>query len=65
MHQGAEEGGEEDAAGAAAEEGGDPYANMSARQRKLHNLRLKLGQSRKANQAAVIAEKKREKVGRW
>lgn len=41
-------------------EGADPYANMSARERKLHELRQKLSSCRKANQNAVIAEKKRE-----
>lgn len=33
---------------------------MSARERKLFELRLKLNQSRKANHAAVVAEKKRK-----
>ncbi|KAL6762226.1 cyclophilin-like domain-containing protein [Haematococcus lacustris] len=42
-------------------EGADPYASLSSRQRKLLELRQKLQQSRKANQAAVISEKKREK----
>lgn len=47
-------------------EGADPYEGMSARQRKLHELRAKLQQCRKANQSAVIAEKKRNKVcGGW
>ena len=33
---------------------------MDARQRKLFELRLKLNQSRKANQSAVVAEKRRK-----
>ena len=46
-------------------EGANPYANMSARQRKMYELRQKLQQCRKANQTAVVAEKKRQsgKVG--
>lgn len=43
-------------------EGADPTEGMSARQRKLFELRAKLQQCRKANQSAVIAEKKRLKV---
>ncbi len=35
---------------------------MSERQRKLHELQARLRQSRKANQNAVIAERRREKV---
>lgn len=61
------------AAGEAAEDDGtaegddaagvsDPYAGMSARERKLHELRGKLQQCRKANQNAVIAEKRRERL---
>mmetsp|Transcript_29203 Transcript_29203/g.64548 ORF Transcript_29203/g.64548 Transcript_29203/m.64548 type:complete len:498 (-) Transcript_29203:188-1681(-) len=42
-------------------EGADPYANMNPRQRKLYELRQKMQQCRKANQSAVIAEKKRNK----
>lgn len=44
------------------EEGANPLEGMSARQRKLYELRQKLNQSRKANQNAVIAEKKRAKM---
>lgn len=43
-------------------QGSNPYDGMSARQRKLHELRNQLKMSRKANQNAVIAEKKRIKV---
>jgi hypothetical protein len=52
-----EEGGEATAGGA------DPFAGMSARQRKLIELRSKLQQCRKANEHAVIAERKRMQVG--
>jgi hypothetical protein len=45
-------------------EGADPYEGLSARQRKLMELRGKLQVCRKANQNAVIAEKKRQRV-RW
>ncbi len=45
-------------------EGVDPFAGMNARQRKLYELRQRLQQSRKANQTAVVAEKKRQKVSR-
>ena len=38
---------------------GDAYAGMDARARKLFELRLKLNESRKANQGAVVAEKRR------
>ena len=41
----------------------DPTQHMSARQRKLHELKEKLGQCRKANQGAVVQEKKRLRVG--
>lgn len=41
----------------------DALSKMSARQRKLYELKQKLNQCRKANQTAVIAEKKRERVG--
>ena len=37
----------------------DPTAGMSAKQRKLFELRLKLNEGRKKNQAAVVEEKKR------
>jgi hypothetical protein len=64
-------GGEEDAAAAAAagsdgeeEEGagGDPYAGMNPRQRKLYELKQKMQQARKANENAIIAERKRMRV---
>ncbi|GAX82144.1 hypothetical protein CEUSTIGMA_g9572.t1 [Chlamydomonas eustigma] len=42
-------------------EGVDPYANMNERQKKLYELRQRLQQCRKANQTAVVAEKKRQK----
>ena len=38
---------------------GNPTAGMSAKQRKLFELRLKLNEGRKKNQAAVVDEKKR------
>ena len=47
---------EQEAAIAAA---ADPTAGMSAKQRKLFELRLKLNEGRKKNQAAVVEEKKR------
>lgn len=40
----------------------DALGKMSTRQHKLYELKAKLGQCRKANQNAVIAEKKRERV---
>lgn len=40
----------------------DPYAGMTERQRKLAELQARLRQSRKANQNAVIAERRREKA---
>ncbi len=43
-------------------ENANPYEGMSARQRKLLELRQKLQQCRKQNQNAVIEEKKRKKV---
>lgn len=46
------------------EEGVDPYAGMNDRQRKLYELRQRLQQCRKANQTAVVQEKKRQKVRR-
>lgn len=36
------------------------FENMSERQRKMFELRLKLNQARKANQSAVVVEKKKE-----
>ena len=50
-------GGGEDGGG-----GGDPFEGLSARQRKLLELRQKLSQCRKANEHAVIAERKRMQV---
>ncbi len=41
----------------------DPMAGMNARQRKMYELKQKLRVGQKANQHAVIAERKREKVG--
>jgi hypothetical protein len=41
-------------------EGADPTAGMNARQKKLYLIQQKLRQSRKANQQAVVAEKRRE-----
>lgn len=43
----------------AFEEDVDPLEGMTAAQRKLYELRARLQQSRKANQNAVIAEKRR------
>ncbi len=43
-------------------EGADPTLGMSEKQKRLWNLQQKLQHSRKANQGAVIAEKKREQV---
>ncbi|KAG1677926.1 hypothetical protein FOA52_001344 [Chlamydomonas sp. UWO 241] len=55
---GDDDGGDSDGDGM---EGVDPYAGMSARERKLHELRARLQQCRKANQTAVVDEKKRQK----
>lgn len=41
---------------------GDPYAGMNARERKLYELKQKMQQARKANENAVIAERKRQRV---
>lgn len=38
----------------------DPFAAMNPRERKLAELKAKMHQSRRANEAAVIAEKKRQ-----
>ncbi|CAM6092954.1 unnamed protein product [Calypogeia fissa] len=38
----------------------EAYAHMNEKQRKLFDLRLKMNAARKANQAAIVAEKKRE-----
>ena len=40
----------------------DPMAGMTAQQRKLYELKQKLRVGQKANQHAIIAERKREKV---
>jgi DNA segregation ATPase FtsK/SpoIIIE-like protein len=55
---------EGDAAAAEGGEGGggDPYAGMNARQRKLYELKQKMQQARKANENAIIAERKRQRV---
>jgi cyclophilin family peptidyl-prolyl cis-trans isomerase len=45
-----------------AVQGADPTAGMTAREKKMYELRQKLQQSRKANQNAVIAEKKRQRA---
>lgn len=42
---------------------GAAWQGMDARQRKLFELRLKLNESRKANQSAVVAEKRRKDAG--
>jgi hypothetical protein len=57
---------DEDAAAAEDGEGGggDPYAGMNARQRKLYELKQKMQQARKANENAIIAERKRQRVSR-
>lgn len=62
--EGISEDGDQQQAVDAGAEGADPYAGMSARQRKLHELKQKLQQSRKANENAIIAERKRMKA-RW
>lgn len=58
---------DEDAAAADGEGGGggDPYAGMNPRQRKLYELKQKMQQARKANENAIIAERKRMRVSRW
>ncbi|GIL65939.1 hypothetical protein Vafri_19568 [Volvox africanus] len=57
--------GPDDQPGSLSDDGGleeaDPYAGMSAKQRKLLELRQRLQQCRKQNQNAVVAEKKRQK----
>jgi len=40
----------------------DPYAGMTAKQRRLHELKQKMNQARKANENATIAERKRMRV---
>ena len=51
---------EEDGEG--GNEASDPFAGMSAMQRKMYELKQKMRVGQKANQHAVIAERKREKV---
>lgn len=56
-------GGEAEGDGEGAEvQVADPTAGMSERQRRLYLVRQKLNQCRRANQNAVVAEKKREKM---
>lgn len=45
-----------------AAEPADPTAGMSAREKKMYELQQRLRQSRKANENAVIAEKRRQQV---
>jgi hypothetical protein len=45
--------------------GGDPHAGMNPRQRKLYELKQKMQQARKANENAIIAERKRMRVSGW
>ena len=45
-----------------ADEPADPTVNMSAREKKMYELQQRLRQSRKANENAVIAEKRRQQV---
>ena len=45
-----------------AGEPADPTAGMSARDKKMYELQQRLRQSRKANENAVIAEKRRQQV---
>ena len=47
---------------AGADEPADPTAGMSAREKKMYELQQRLRQSRKANENAVIAEKRRQQV---
>lgn len=46
----------------AAVEPADPTTGMSAREKKMYELQQRLRQSRKANENAVIAEKRRQQV---
>ena len=43
-------------------EGADPTAGMSERQKKLFELQQRLKASRKANQSAVVAERRRKQA---
>ena len=45
-----------------AVEPADPTAGMSAREKKMYELQQRLRQSRKANENAVIAEKRKQQV---
>jgi hypothetical protein len=47
------------------EPAGDPCAGMNPRQRKLYELKQKMQQARKANENAIIAERKRMRVSGW
>ena len=44
------------------DEGSDPFAGMTAMQKKMYELKQKMRVGQKANQHAVIAERKRENV---
>lgn len=45
-----------------AVEPADPTSGMSSREKKMYELQQRLRQSRKANENAVIAEKRRQQV---
>lgn len=60
----AAEGGEGGGALAYPHGGGDPTAGMNPRQRKLYELQQRMRQARKANETAVVAEKRRQQSGR-
>jgi len=51
---------EEEERKVAEESPSEDYESMSAREKKLYDLRMKLKQSRKLNQGAVLAEQKRQ-----
>ncbi|GAB4822098.1 hypothetical protein N2152v2_009144 [Parachlorella kessleri] len=53
------EDGEEDG----GQPGVDPTANMNARQKKLYELQQRMRQARKANENAVVAEKRKQQRG--
>jgi peptidylprolyl isomerase len=62
-----EAGGEAGGAGADADAdagagAGDPTAGMSARQRRLHDIKQRMHQARRANESAVVAEKKKQQL---
>jgi hypothetical protein len=42
----------------------DPYAGMNPKQHKLYELKQKMNAARKANENAIIAERKRQRVRR-